>query len=154
IRDTAFTNILDIRGVELNNHLLTTIVERWRSETHTFHFHNGECTMTLEYVAYQLEILIDGKYQSWKSRLSERFSPERELSRLGEKWQFWAVDTVDDSSWISTIPSTKPQKHIKTSSSCFLMEHWSALEMKKQQWRLKEMKGDGALLWNNGAYAT
>ncbi|KAF1896073.1 hypothetical protein Lal_00042335 [Lupinus albus] len=49
-----------------------------------------------------------GPYQSWKSRLSERFSPEREritwdgeilgykreLSRLGEKWQFWAVDTV------------------------------------------------------------
>ncbi|KAF1866146.1 hypothetical protein Lal_00031450, partial [Lupinus albus] len=52
-------------------------------------------------------------YQSWKSRLSERFSPEREritwegeilgytggfspereLSRLGEKWQFGAVDT-------------------------------------------------------------
>ncbi|KAF1898171.1 hypothetical protein Lal_00032936 [Lupinus albus] len=54
------------------------------------------------------------KYQSWKSRLSERFSPEqeripwkgeilgytggfsseRELSRLGEKWKFGAVDTV------------------------------------------------------------
>ncbi|KAF1885864.1 hypothetical protein Lal_00042738 [Lupinus albus] len=53
-------------------------------------------------------------YQSWKSRLSERFSPEREripwegqilgytggfspereLSRLGEKWQFGVVDTV------------------------------------------------------------
>ncbi|KAF1892930.1 hypothetical protein Lal_00035963 [Lupinus albus] len=50
---------------------------------------------------------------SWKPRLIERFSPEREritwegeildytggfspereLSRLGEKWQFWAVDT-------------------------------------------------------------
>ncbi|KAF1888360.1 hypothetical protein Lal_00036232 [Lupinus albus] len=50
---------------------------------------------------------------SWKPRLSKRFSPEREritwegeilgytggfspereLSRLGEKWQFWAVDT-------------------------------------------------------------
>ncbi|KAF1888915.1 hypothetical protein Lal_00036674 [Lupinus albus] len=54
------------------------------------------------------------RYQSWKPRLIERFSPEREritwegeildytggfspereLSRLGEKWQFWAVDTV------------------------------------------------------------
>ncbi|KAF1894767.1 hypothetical protein Lal_00021061 [Lupinus albus] len=53
-------------------------------------------------------------YQSWKSCLSERFSPEREritweseilgytggfspereLSRLSEKWQFGAVDTV------------------------------------------------------------
>ncbi|KAF1870608.1 hypothetical protein Lal_00025925 [Lupinus albus] len=54
-------------------------------------------------------------YQSWKSCLSERFSPEREritwegeilgytggfspereLSRLGENWQFGAVDTVN-----------------------------------------------------------
>ncbi|KAE9594071.1 hypothetical protein Lal_00012403 [Lupinus albus] len=25
------------------------------------------------------------------------------------------------------------------------MEHWRALERKKQQWRLKEMDGDGAL---------
>ncbi|KAF1890832.1 hypothetical protein Lal_00037402 [Lupinus albus] len=53
-------------------------------------------------------------YQSRKPRLIERFSPEREritwegeildytggfspereLSRLGEKWQFWAVDTA------------------------------------------------------------
>ncbi|KAF1888284.1 hypothetical protein Lal_00046695 [Lupinus albus] len=52
---------------------------------------------------------------SWKPRLSERFSPEREritwegeivgytggfslereLSRLGEKWQFWVVDTCN-----------------------------------------------------------
>ncbi|KAF1860136.1 hypothetical protein Lal_00033732 [Lupinus albus] len=32
------------------------------------------------------------------------------------------------------------------------MEHWSALEMKKQRWRLKEMEGDGALLRSNGAY--
>ncbi|KAF1889023.1 hypothetical protein Lal_00042992 [Lupinus albus] len=54
------------------------------------------------------------KYHFWKSRLSERFSPEREritlegeilgyiggfspereLSRLGEKWQIGAIDTV------------------------------------------------------------
>ncbi|KAF1883384.1 hypothetical protein Lal_00042292 [Lupinus albus] len=57
---------------------------------------------------------VDDPYQSWKSRLSERFSPEREripwegeiqgytggfspereLSRLGEKWQFGVVDTM------------------------------------------------------------
>ncbi|KAF1885985.1 hypothetical protein Lal_00032295 [Lupinus albus] len=45
------------------------------------------------------------RYQSWKPRLIERFSLERkriswegeildEDSRVGEKWQFWAVDTV------------------------------------------------------------
>ncbi|KAF1878840.1 hypothetical protein Lal_00047512 [Lupinus albus] len=37
------------------------MVERWRSETHTFHFPNGECTITLEDVAYQLGLPIEGK---------------------------------------------------------------------------------------------
>ncbi|KAF1859073.1 hypothetical protein Lal_00000899 [Lupinus albus] len=57
---------------------------------------------------------LNDRYQSWKSRLSERFSPERErltwegeimnytggfspereLSRLGEKWHFGDVETV------------------------------------------------------------
>ncbi|KAF1877991.1 hypothetical protein Lal_00041740, partial [Lupinus albus] len=56
----------------------------------------------------------EGTKSSWKPRLIERFSPEREritwegeilgytggfspereLSRLGKKWQFWAIDTV------------------------------------------------------------
>ncbi|KAF1886053.1 hypothetical protein Lal_00021334 [Lupinus albus] len=60
------------------------------------------------------QIVLCLTYQSWKSRLSERFSlererilwegeilgynggfsPERELSRMGEKWQFGTVDTV------------------------------------------------------------
>ncbi|KAF1884286.1 hypothetical protein Lal_00042938 [Lupinus albus] len=58
-------------------------------------------------------LVVWGQCRSWKPRLIERlspereritwegeildytggFSPERELSRLGEKWQFWAVDT-------------------------------------------------------------
>ncbi|KAF1896199.1 hypothetical protein Lal_00027266 [Lupinus albus] len=37
------------------------MVERWRQETHSFHFPNGECIITLQDVAYQLAIPIDGK---------------------------------------------------------------------------------------------
>ncbi|KAF1881540.1 hypothetical protein Lal_00021389 [Lupinus albus] len=61
IRKTAFGPILEIGSVEINNHLLTDMVERWRLETHTFHFPNGECTITLEDVAYQIGLPIDGK---------------------------------------------------------------------------------------------
>ncbi|KAF1897258.1 hypothetical protein Lal_00034961 [Lupinus albus] len=35
--------------------------KRWRSETHTFHLPIGECTITLEDVAYQLGLPIDGE---------------------------------------------------------------------------------------------
>ncbi|MFQ6652150.1 hypothetical protein Gotur_024148, partial [Gossypium turneri] len=36
------------------------LVERWRPETHTFHLPCGECTVTLEDVALQLGLPIDG----------------------------------------------------------------------------------------------
>ncbi|KAF1872196.1 hypothetical protein Lal_00039357 [Lupinus albus] len=77
----------------------------------------GEC---YDFWKIRIKIFIEShdldnsSYQSWKSRLSERFSPKREritwegkilgytggfspkreLSRLGEKWQFGAVDTM------------------------------------------------------------
>ncbi|XP_019433550.1 PREDICTED: serine/threonine-protein phosphatase 7 long form homolog [Lupinus angustifolius] len=62
IRNTTFGYILDICTIEINNHLITTLVERWRPETHTFHLPVGECTVTIEYVAYQLGLPINGAH--------------------------------------------------------------------------------------------
>ncbi|MFQ6645074.1 hypothetical protein Gotur_019407 [Gossypium turneri] len=45
---------------ELRYDLISALVERWRPETHTFHFPCGECTVTLEDVALQLRLPIDG----------------------------------------------------------------------------------------------
>ncbi|KAF1888651.1 hypothetical protein Lal_00036690, partial [Lupinus albus] len=60
ICNTAFGKILDIGRAEINNHLITALVERWRPETHIFHLPIGECTVTLDDVAYQLGLPIDG----------------------------------------------------------------------------------------------
>ncbi|KAF1862555.1 hypothetical protein Lal_00014094 [Lupinus albus] len=60
ICNTAFGNNLDIVSSVINNHLISAIVERSRLESDTFHLCNGECTITLEDVAYQLELPIDG----------------------------------------------------------------------------------------------
>ncbi|KAF1864518.1 hypothetical protein Lal_00021942 [Lupinus albus] len=53
IRNIAFGNILDIGASEINNHLITTLVEQWRPETHTFIY-------PMENVTYQLGLPIDG----------------------------------------------------------------------------------------------
>ncbi|KAF1870625.1 hypothetical protein Lal_00025998 [Lupinus albus] len=60
IRNIAFGNILNIGAAYINNHLITTLIEIWRRETHTFHFSNGECTITLEeVVTYHLGLPIN-----------------------------------------------------------------------------------------------
>ncbi|KAL0404243.1 UNVERIFIED_CONTAM: Serine/threonine-protein phosphatase 7 long form [Sesamum radiatum] len=41
-------------------HLITTLVERWRPETHTFYFHVGEATITLEDVQIIWTLPING----------------------------------------------------------------------------------------------
>ena len=45
---------------EIDHNLITTFVERWRPETHTFHPH-GETTITLQDVEVILGIPIDGE---------------------------------------------------------------------------------------------
>lgn len=60
INEAGFGNILSIGKVEINHHLISALVERWRTETRTFHFPYREATVTLEDVALQLGLKVDG----------------------------------------------------------------------------------------------
>ncbi|MBA0614848.1 hypothetical protein Godav_015087 [Gossypium davidsonii] len=44
--------------------LINAFMERWRLETHTFHFPCGECTITLKDMRLQLGLPVDG-YGGW-----------------------------------------------------------------------------------------
>ncbi|PPD93408.1 hypothetical protein GOBAR_DD09654 [Gossypium barbadense] len=47
-------------GWKLDPTLISALVERWRPEIHTFHLPCDECTITLENVALQLSLSVDG----------------------------------------------------------------------------------------------
>ncbi|RYQ82342.1 hypothetical protein Ahy_B10g100930 [Arachis hypogaea] len=55
---------LNDRWFRLDEPLVNAFVERWRPETHTFHMPFRECTITLQDVAYQLGLPVDGHYVS------------------------------------------------------------------------------------------
>ncbi|XP_027348034.1 serine/threonine-protein phosphatase 7 long form homolog [Abrus precatorius] len=44
----------------LDRHLITTLVERWRLKTHTFHMPPGECTIMLQDIAIQIGLRVNG----------------------------------------------------------------------------------------------
>ncbi|XP_052483105.1 protein MAINTENANCE OF MERISTEMS-like [Gossypium raimondii] len=60
LEQAEFGSAALIRTFDLRYDLLSALVERWRPETHTFHFQCGECMVTLEDVALQLGLPIDG----------------------------------------------------------------------------------------------
>ncbi|RYR20662.1 hypothetical protein Ahy_B03g065860 [Arachis hypogaea] len=52
LREADFGDTVPLRNFVFDNSLVTTFVKCWHFETHTFHFPWGECTITLQDVAY------------------------------------------------------------------------------------------------------
>jgi len=59
IQHVGFIHTLTLKNIDINHHLLTTLVERWRIETHTFHLPLRETTINFEDVVLQLGLPID-----------------------------------------------------------------------------------------------
>ncbi|MFQ6626708.1 hypothetical protein Gotur_006181 [Gossypium turneri] len=69
---TSFGSAALIRTFDLRYDLISSLVKRWRLETHTFHLLCGECTITLEDVALQLRLPIDGNAVTGVSSISRQ----------------------------------------------------------------------------------
>ena len=77
--------------------LITTLVERWRQETHTFQLPHGKMTITLQDVEVMLglpidgEVLVESTELNWSELCLQLFGvspPPNKLdgSRLNMKW--------------------------------------------------------------------
>jgi len=56
----GFSEIAKLRHLKVDHALVTSLVERWRPETYTFHFLTSECTITLQDISLQLGLNVDG----------------------------------------------------------------------------------------------
>ncbi|KAI3445449.1 hypothetical protein Pfo_002114 [Paulownia fortunei] len=59
--DMGFYGVYRCGHFDMDFHLITALVERWRPETHTFHFRIGEVTVTLQDVAVIWGLPVDGQ---------------------------------------------------------------------------------------------
>lgn len=66
--------------LKIDHSLLTCLVDRWRPETHTFHFRWGEMAPTLEDVSFLLGLPLAGTPigpleapANWEQAMAERF---------------------------------------------------------------------------------
>ncbi|XP_012841889.1 PREDICTED: serine/threonine-protein phosphatase 7 long form homolog isoform X2 [Erythranthe guttata] len=57
----GFYGVYRCGRIAVDYHLITALVERWRQETHTFHFRTGEATVTLQDVALMWGLRIEGR---------------------------------------------------------------------------------------------
>ena len=72
---------IQIRRLQYDTSLLSCLVDRWRPETHTFHFRWGEMAPTLQDVSFLLGLPLEGDPigplreppANWQLEMAERF---------------------------------------------------------------------------------
>ncbi|KAL0338836.1 UNVERIFIED_CONTAM: Serine/threonine-protein phosphatase 7 long form [Sesamum angustifolium] len=79
----GFYGVYRCGRIQYDCHLITALVERWRSETHTFHFRVGEATITLQDVQVIWGLPIDGEPVSGT-----------DLERTSVQWQEYCMQYI------------------------------------------------------------
>ena len=60
ITNAGLDELLRVPHMDLDHALITTLVERWRPETHSFHLPHGEMTITLQDMEVIMGVPVDG----------------------------------------------------------------------------------------------
>lgn len=82
-----------LKDIVIDTSFIYALLERWRPETHTFHFPTGECTITLEDVSMLLVLCVNGRVVVGPSEISTN-------------------------SWTAFLGRQPPENHIKGRCVC------------------------------------
>ncbi|KAL0441144.1 UNVERIFIED_CONTAM: Serine/threonine-protein phosphatase 7 long form [Sesamum radiatum] len=83
LHQIGFYGVYRCGRIQYDCHLITALVERWRSEIHSFHFRVGEATITLQDVQVIWGLLIDGEPVSGT-----------DLERTSVQWQEYCMQYI------------------------------------------------------------
>ncbi|KAL0393285.1 UNVERIFIED_CONTAM: Serine/threonine-protein phosphatase 7 long form [Sesamum radiatum] len=83
LHQIGFYGVYRCGRIQYDCHLITALVERWRSETHSFHFRIGEATITLQDVQVIWGLPIDGEPVSGT-----------DLERTSVQWQEYCMQFI------------------------------------------------------------
>ncbi|XP_017621007.1 protein MAINTENANCE OF MERISTEMS-like [Gossypium arboreum] len=118
----GFESAALIRTFDLRYDLISALVERWRPETHTFHLPCGECCITLEDVAVQLGLPIDGNAVMGVSSISRPATFCYELLGLSPSVEKFASLRL---SWLKAnfeyLPSTVNEWEVMQAVRAYIM---------------------------------
>ncbi|KAK4408325.1 Serine/threonine-protein phosphatase 7 long form [Sesamum angolense] len=83
LHQIGFYGVYRCGRIQYDCHLITALVERWRSKTHSFHFRVGEATITLQDVQVIWGLPIDGEPVSGT-----------DLERTSVQWQEYCMQYI------------------------------------------------------------
>ncbi|XP_028223072.1 protein MAIN-LIKE 2-like [Glycine soja] len=121
---TGFADVAKLRHFKIDHHLVTALVERWRPEKHTFHHPVRECTITLEDVALQLGIRVDGRpitsatYYDWEEICEQYLGvvPPKGEAIVGSAIKLkWLQDNMP------SLPSESTQQQLEAHCRAYIL---------------------------------
>ncbi|KAA3488536.1 serine/threonine-protein phosphatase 7 long form-like protein [Gossypium australe] len=111
---------------ELRADLISALDERWRSETHTFHLPCGEVNITLQDVAVQLGLSIDGEAVTGLGKVPDPWATcERLLGRVPLNNEEGRLTHIKFN-WLKEnfqhLPSSPTQMDIISAARAFILQ--------------------------------